>query len=180
MTDMQSSEQRPPDAIGRMLAKLCNIFAAAGGVVLIAITIMSASSIMGRALFSKPITGDFELVQLACAVCVAAFLPYAQQQRSNIIVDFFTVNASQKTRGRLDALGAVAVALVTGLVGWRTAVGATVVYANGETSMLMGVPIWISYAMMAPGFVLTSAVSLHAAWEYWGESNAGVEGGNNE
>ena len=131
---------------------------------------MSASSIVGRTLFSKPITGDFELVQLACAVCVAAFLPYAQLQHSNIIVDFFTVNASHKTRARLDAFGAVLMALVTALVGWRTAVGATVVYANGETSMLMGVPIWISYAMMAPGFMLTAVVSLHAAWEYWRDS----------
>lgn len=177
MSESQSAEPRPPDAIGRVLAKLCNIFAAAGGVVLVAITIMSASSILGRALFSKPITGDFELVQLACAVCVAAFLPYAQQQRSNIIVDFFTVNASRKIRGRLDAFGALAVALVTGLVGWRTAVGATVVYANGETSMLMGVPIWISYAMMAPGFMLTCVVALHAAWEYWRDSG---EGGDDE
>jgi TRAP-type C4-dicarboxylate transport system permease small subunit len=171
MTETQSAAPRPTDKVGRVLAKLCHIFAAVGGVVLIAITIMSASSILGRALFSKPITGDFELVQLACAVCVAAFLPYAQQQRSNIIVDFFTVNASNQIRGRLDAFGALVVAAVTGLVGWRTAVGATVVYANGETSMLMGVPIWISYAMMAPGFMLTAVVSLHAAWEYWRDSN---------
>jgi TRAP-type C4-dicarboxylate transport system permease small subunit len=149
---------------------LCHVFAGAGGVVLVGITIMSALSITGRTLFSKPITGDFELVQLACAVCVAAFLPYAQLQRSNIIVDFFTVNASKKTRSRLDAFGALMVGLVTGLVGWRTAVGATVVYANGETSMLMGVPIWISYAMMAPGFMLTALVSVHAAWEHWRDS----------
>jgi TRAP-type C4-dicarboxylate transport system permease small subunit len=137
---------------------------------------MSALSITGRTLFSKPITGDFELVQLACAVCVAAFLPYAQLQRANIIVDFFTVNASRRTRGRLDAFGAVLMALVTGLVGWRTAVGAAVVYANGETSMLMGVPIWISYAMMAPGFMLTAVVSLHAAFEYWRDSAEDVAG----
>lgn len=167
---MNTSGQKPLSAFGRILSQLCHIFAAAGGVVLIGITIMSALSITGRTLFSKPITGDFELVQLACAVCVAAFLPYAQLQRSNIIVDFFTVNASHKTRARLDAFGAVLMALVTGLVGWRTAVGATVVYTNGETSMLMGVPIWISYAMMAPGFMLTAVVSLYAALEYWRDS----------
>ena len=167
---MRIAGQRTPGAFGRVLSKLCHVFAGAGGVVLIGITVMSALSITGRTLFSKPITGDFELVQLACAVCVAAFLPYAQLQRSNIIVDFFTINASRKTRGRLDAFGALLVGLVTGLVGWRTAVGATVVYANGETSMLMGVPIWISYAMMAPGFMLTALVSVHAAWEYWCDS----------
>ena len=170
MSEPQTSGPRPPGAFGRILSTLCHVFAGAGGVVLIAITIMSALSITGRTLFSKPITGDFELVQLACAVCVAAFLPYAQLQRSNIIVDFFTINASRKTRGRLDAFGALLVGLVTGLVGWRTAVGATVVYANGETTMLMGVPIWISYAMMAPGFMLTALVSVHAAWEYWRDS----------
>ena len=173
MSETQSAAAGAGDPVGRVLAKLCGGFAAAGGVVLIGITIMSALSITGRALFSKPITGDFELVQLAVAVCVAAFLPYAQLQRANIIVDFFTVNASVKVRARLDAIGALLMGLVTGLVGWRTAVGATVVYANGETSMLMGVPIWISYAMMSPGFLLTAAVSVHAAWEYWRESNAG-------
>lgn len=171
MTETQSSAAKPPGAFGRILAQLCHVFAAAGGVVLIGITIMSALSITGRTLFSKPITGDFELVQLACAVCVAAFLPYAQLQRANIIVDFFTVRASRKTRARLDAIGALLMAAVTGLVGWRTAVGATVVYANGETSMLMGVPIWISYAMMSPGFMLTAVVAVHAAWGYWRESN---------
>jgi TRAP-type C4-dicarboxylate transport system permease small subunit len=176
MTEKQATEKNTPGAFGRILSRLCHIFAGAGGVVLIGITIMSALSIAGRTLFSKPITGDFELVQLACAVCVAAFLPYAQLQRSNIIVDFFTVNASHKTRARLDAFGAVLMALVTGLVGWRTAVGATVVYANGETSMLMGVPIWISYAMMAPGFMLTAVVSLHAAFEYWRDSAEDVAG----
>jgi TRAP-type C4-dicarboxylate transport system permease small subunit len=174
MSGAQPDAARPADPVGRVLTQLCHAFAAAGGVVLIAITIMSTLSIAGRALFSKPITGDFELVQLACAVCVAAFLPYAQLQRANIIVDFFTASAGPKVRGRLDAIGALLMALVTGLVGWRTAVGATVVYANGETSMLMGVPIWISYAMMAPGFLLTAAVSLHAAWEYWREGSKGA------
>lgn len=47
MTETQSAASQPPDAVGRVLAKLCHIFAAAGGVVLIAITIMSASSILG-------------------------------------------------------------------------------------------------------------------------------------
>ena len=116
MTETHAAEPRPPDAIGRVLEKLCHVFAAAGGVVLIGITIMSALSILGRALLSKPITGDFELVQLACAVCVAAFLPYAQQQRANIIVDFFTANASPKIQARLDAIGALLVGVVTGLV----------------------------------------------------------------
>jgi TRAP-type C4-dicarboxylate transport system permease small subunit len=174
MSDAQSGAAPPLGPVGRVLTQLCHVFAAAGGVVLIAITVMSALSICGRALLGKPITGDFELVQLACAVCVAAFLPYAQLQRANIIVDFFTANASRKVRGRLDAIGALLVALVTGLVGWRTAVGATVVYTNGETSMLMGVPIWLSYAMMAPGFMLTAAVSVYAAWEHWRDGDEGT------
>jgi TRAP-type C4-dicarboxylate transport system permease small subunit len=154
-----------PGLIGRTLYRCCLASAALGGAALIGIALMTVTSVIGRTLFSRPIPGDYELVQLSCAVCVAAFLPYCQWQRANIIVDFFTTRASRKLRNRLDALGAVLVALATFIVGWRTGAGALAVKASGETSMLMGVPVWISYALIAPGLILTSMVALYTAWQ---------------
>lgn len=148
---------------GRALDWTCRASAILGGVALVAITLMTLTSVIGRAVFSKPILGDFELVQLACAVCVASFLPYCQWKRGNIIVDFFTTRTSARTQAWLDALGALLVAVVTALAGWRTGVGALAVKAGGETSMLMGVPIWISYAFITPGLLLTAVVALYTA-----------------
>lgn len=158
------------DPVGRALFFLCKVSAAIGGIALVGIALMTLWSVLARSLLSKPIMGDFELVQLSVAVCVAAFLPYCQWQRANIIVDFFTANASRRTKGWLDALGAVLLAIACAFAGWRTGVGALAIKAAGETSMLMGVPVWISYAFIAPGLGLTSLVGFYTAWQYVQES----------
>lgn len=137
--------------------------ALAGGAMLSALTLMSVASIGGR-MIERPIQGDFELVQLGCAVAIAFFLPYCQLSRGNIIVDFFTVRAARRTRRLLDALGAVLLAAVVALVAWRTGAGAAAIKASGEVSMIMGVPVWYAYALMTPAFALTALAGLYTAW----------------
>jgi TRAP-type C4-dicarboxylate transport system permease small subunit len=159
-----SATIRRPGALARLLRALCQASAVLGGIILIGIALMTVSSVLGRVLLSHPIQGDVELVQLSCAVALAAFMPYTQWQGGNIIVDFFTAGASKSTQHRLDALGALLLGLVAALVCWRTAVGSMAAYANEETSMLMGVPIWIPYLLMTPGLLLTAVVSLFIAW----------------
>jgi TRAP-type C4-dicarboxylate transport system permease small subunit len=159
-----SATIRRPGALARVLRALCQASAVIGGVILIGIALMTLGSVLGRVLFSHPIQGDVELVQLSCAVALAAFLPYTQWQGGNIIVDFFTAKASRKTQSRLDALGALLLGLVAALVCWRTAVGSQAAYDNQETSMLMSIPIWIPYLLMTPGLLLTAVVALFIAW----------------
>ncbi|MGH7311303.1 MAG: TRAP transporter small permease, partial [Candidatus Rokuibacteriota bacterium] len=77
----------------RALDVLARAFALAGGAVLVLITGMAVASIVGRAVLGTPVPGDFELVQVGCGAAIAAFLPYCQLRRGNIIVDFFTVRA---------------------------------------------------------------------------------------
>ena len=140
-------------------------FAFAGGAVLVAMLGMSVSSIAGRAIFNSPIPGDFELVQLACAVSIAAFLPWCQLRRGNIIVDFFTTGLPRRAQSVLDALGALLLAAVMALVAWRAGLGAEAVYASGERAMISRVPQWIGYAAIVPSLALTSLVALYTAWE---------------
>jgi TRAP-type C4-dicarboxylate transport system permease small subunit len=150
--------------VGGALGALCRVSAMIGGVVLIGMALMTLASVIGRVLWSSPIQGDVEMVQLACAVGIACFLPYTQWQGGNIIVDFFTTWASAQTQRRLDALGALMVGAVVGLICWRTVAGGMAAYAYEETSMLMAIPIWIPYALMTPGLLLTALVSCYIAW----------------
>jgi TRAP-type C4-dicarboxylate transport system permease small subunit len=172
---MAETEDTPLDPVGRVLHWACKISAAIGGTALIGIALMTLSSVIGRSVFSTPIQGDFELVQLACAVCVAAFLPYCQWQKANIIVDFFTTKLSLRAQTRLDGVGALLLGIAVGLAGWRTCVGAISVKGSGETSMLMGFPIWIAYACMVPGLVLTSLVALYMSWRLFTGRDSAAE-----
>lgn len=157
----------PQDVFGRVVDRLARLFAVCGGALVTAITLMAVFSIVGRAAFDKPIPGDFELVQVACAVAVAAFLPHCQMRRGHIIVDFFTTRLGQAAQSRLDALGALLFAVVMFLVAWRTGVGAQAAKSAGETTMIMGFPIWIAYLGMAPSFAVAGLAGLHGAWASW-------------
>jgi TRAP-type C4-dicarboxylate transport system permease small subunit len=153
----------PQDRIGRALYRACSGLALLGGLVLLAMTLMSVVSIIGRRCCSAPLTGDFELVQIGCAIAVAAFLPYCQMRRGHVIVDFFTMKASRRTLAMLDAIGALALALAAALVTWRLSAGARSIYESQESSMLLGVPIWYAYVPMALSFALLTLAGLYVA-----------------
>ena len=58
------------------IEKLAALSALAGGAILTAITLMAVASIVMRSLGFQPIQGDFELVQVALADCIALMLPW--------------------------------------------------------------------------------------------------------
>lgn len=153
--------------LGRAIERLCEWVAFAGGLALVGIALMSAVSIIGRAVLNTPIQGDYELVQTGCAIFVACTLPIAQMRYANIIVDFFTTGASETTRARLDAIGALVLGCVMGIVAWRTGVGLVDIRASGQTSTILGVPTWYTYAAMMPGLVLASVAGWYCAFEQW-------------
>jgi len=172
----QVSDPNRRGPLSRAVHLLAAVSALLAGLVLTAIAVMSVASIVPRALGLDPIQGDFELVQVALAVCIALFLPWCQLQGGNITVDFFTVRLRRSRQKKLDALGALLFACVISLVAWRTGANAISLKAAGETTMLLGFPLWISYAAMTPGLVLTAIAALYSATAAWIESGRDTGG----
>ena len=160
----------PPAGRPSLIEKLAAVSAFAGGAILTAITLMAVASIVMRSLGFQPVQGDFELVQVALAGCIALMLPWCQLQGGNLTVDFFTVRLPKTMQRRLDALGAVLFALVMMLVTWRTCAGAISVKASNESTMILGFPLWIGYAAMIPGLLLAGFAALQMARTAWKES----------
>lgn len=143
-----------------ILRRLAVLFAIVGCLSACAVALLTVTSVSGRALVSQPIPGDVELTQFGIALCIALCLPWAQLHGSNIIVDFFTQRAGERTLRRLDAFGALLLALMTGVLAWRTAAGAVSVRDSFETTMILDLPMWVTYAVLAPGFALTALIAL--------------------
>jgi TRAP-type C4-dicarboxylate transport system permease small subunit len=159
------TDESVPARSRRAIERPCEWLALAGGAVLTGIALMSAVSIVGRALLARPIQGDYEIVQIGCAVFVACCLPLAQMRYANIIVDFFTTRASARTQATLDALGALILALVMSLVAWRTAVGTLDIWRSGQTTTILGIPTWYTYVGMLPGLILSAIAGYYCAIE---------------
>lgn len=166
-------KREPADPVGRLLYALSRLFAYAGGLVLVALTIVSLVSIAGRALFSAPLPGDYELVQVGIAVSVSAFLPLTQMRGGHVIVDFFTANARPTLRGGLDALGAALIALCAAVIAWRLAAGAISLEQANDQTTILALPTWIPVAIMVPCFALFAAAGAYTAWRHWAARGRG-------
>ncbi len=157
---------------GRVLERVAQGFALAGGVMLLAVTALTVTSVVGRSVFNRPVLGDFELVEIGVAVAVFAFLPYCQLCRGNVVVDFFAQRAGARARARAwaDAAHSLIYALIAALFAWRLALGGVELRAWGETSMILGVPIWWGFVPMAASMAVLAVVCLSTLLRSLGEA----------
>ncbi len=138
----------------RLLDALATTLALVGGALLVAVSVATVVSVAGRWVAGQPITGDIELVQLAVAAAIALFLPYCQLHRSHLVVDFFTARSSGPVQRRLDAAGSMLAGAVFFVLAWRAGVAVSDMRSASETTMVLGIPLWIPYAAMVPGLAL--------------------------
>ncbi len=147
--------------VGRLLLMLSKYLAIAGGLVFVGLVVMSIVSIVGRKLFSWPVPGDVEVLQMCAAFAAASFFAHCHLVNGDVKVDFFTHNMAPRKIARLDAFGSLLVGLFGALIAWRTAVGALAIKEVGETSAILGWPVWVAQALMVPGFALLAAAGFY-------------------
>jgi len=158
----------------RILDVLAKASAIAAGLLLVAITGMTCASLIGRNTTGWTIVGDFELTGFAAGAAIALFLPICQLRRGNIIVDFFTMRASERTRAALDRVGAALLALAMGLLAWRSTLGGLDAWRTQSESMLLGFPEWVVYCGLVPPLWLTALIAAVQALRGFDGADAAV------
>jgi TRAP-type C4-dicarboxylate transport system permease small subunit len=148
---------------GTKLLSLCRTLAIAGGLVFVGLVAMELVSIVGRKLFSWTVPGDVEILQMCAAFASATFFAYCHMVNGDVKVDFFTHNLAPAKVALLDALGSLLVGAFGAVLTWRTAVGAWSLKEVGETSAILGFPVWIAQGLMIPGFALLAVAGFFMA-----------------
>lgn len=154
---------------GRLLFATAKWFAIAGGVIFTGLVIMSIVSIVGRKLFSAPVPGDVEVLQMLAAFASASFFAYCHLMSGDVKVDFFTAKIASGKRHFLDAVGSLLVGLVGALIAWRSWVGAMSLREAGESSAILEVPVWIAQVLMVPSFVLLALAGFYMCARCWAQ-----------
>jgi TRAP-type C4-dicarboxylate transport system permease small subunit len=160
--------------------------AALGGVVLVALILMTCLSVLGRelgAFFQSDVLrshapalagwlsglgigavyGDFELVEAGVAFCIFAFLPLCHLTGAHATVNILAERFSGKAQRLLAALIAVLFAAVMVAVAVQLWGGMQSKLRSGTTSALIEFPIWWAYAACMAGAVLAAAVAVFLA-----------------
>ncbi len=159
---LNDEESDGPDRpLRRSLERLSQILALAGGAVFLALVAMSIVSIVGRKLFSAPIQGDVELLQMGAAIGAAAFLPYCEIRDRHIKVEVLSGWMPAGIRMWLDIVAHLALAVMALMLTWRTGLQTLDIRASGEVSTLLSVPIWIPVALLVPSFALLTVNAVY-------------------
>lgn len=156
-----SPTPRPTGPIGKSIEWVCSAGAIIAGLLFCIEMVMSVASVIGRAAFSMPVPGDFELVQMFSAMGVALCLPYCQLKKGHVFVDFFTLWAPSGLKRVLDAAAALLLAVISFLLAWRTWEGMLEMREYGEASMVIALPVWWGYIPVMPAFVLLGVAALY-------------------
>ncbi|WP_119166100.1 TRAP transporter small permease [Algihabitans albus] len=152
--------------IERLIHRAALSLALAGGGALLAMTGLTVVSVTGRGLIALglgPVPGDYELVEMAAAFAIFSFLPWCQLQRGHVTVDLFMAPLGRRVNLAADLIGNLLLTAAAGVIAWRLWLGLQDRLSFGETSFILGIPLWIGYVFAALGAALFVVVSAYTA-----------------
>ncbi len=165
-----------------LIARLAQIMALLGGLILCLLVLMICVSVAGRGLGDAahsgmigvlgawlldlgvgPILGDFELVEAGMAFAIFSFLPLTQLRGAHARVDVFTSGMGPRVNNALATFWSVMMAVIIVLITWRLFVGMQDKIRYNETTYLIQFPIWWAYAASFAAAIASSIVSIYCA-----------------
>jgi len=163
MTEFDSQTVQPEDIVGRALNRVAYWSAILGGLIMSGLAIMVVVSVSGRYTLSMPIFGDFEMMAFGTAIATFLFLPYCQMQRGNVIVDLFLSWAPARVQGVCDLAGSLLLALISGMISWRMAIGLEDMIHYNEVTYILAIPLWWAFPFCVYGSGLLTLCALYTA-----------------
>lgn len=170
----------------RLIYFLARFTAVIGGLVLMALVLMTTASIIGRTVnkmlhspfFQEKLTGlsqglidmgigeingNYELLEAGVAFAIFSFLSICQYYGAHATVDVFTSFLPARVNRWIMAFWEVVLAAVIVLIIWRLYEGMQRYLGNGETTLFLQFPVWWAYAASFASGVIASVVSVYCA-----------------
>jgi len=172
--------------IHSLLQFCAKAMAVIGGVVLVALIVMTCLSILGRAANTMlhgwldsdvwgdgaqwlidsgigAIRGDFELVEAGMAFCIFAFLPWCQISGGHAVVEIVTNRLPIPANRVLVFLSEALFATVLVVITLQLELGFERKLRSGQTTQLLQMPIWWAYGASLVGAALAALMSIYVA-----------------
>jgi TRAP-type C4-dicarboxylate transport system permease small subunit len=138
-----------------------------GGIVLVALVVMTGTSAILNLLFNKPFPGDFEIVKHGVAIAAFAFLPYCQLHHANVTVDIFTERTSQHSKSLMILLASVIAAVTAAVLFRQMWLGMLDYIQYGEAMVSVPIKLWTAFPPALVSLVLLFVAALITAAESW-------------
>jgi TRAP-type C4-dicarboxylate transport system permease small subunit len=149
------------------LARAVEAWAVLGGLLLLAVVLMTAWSATSGVVFARPLPGDVELTEMLVAIAVFMFLPWCQLTGANVSADIFTARAGPRAIAAFSMLSAILALAFSALLARQMYLGLLDYREYIETTTILRIPIWYAYVPAIASLallVVASAASTREAW----------------
>ena len=155
----KSIKKKSATPITTLIRKLSGGAAIIGGFVLMLLVCLTATSVLGRTLFSAPLNGDFEIVKMGCAIAVFYFLPWTQLSGGHLAVRLEMIPAA--FRPWPDAAGNLLFLVFAILLFLYIPRGGLALRAYGEETVVLAIPVWWAHVAVTPALIILLLVGIH-------------------
>lgn len=170
--------------VGRIMEFASRWMAYSGGAILVTIALTTVVSIIGRTLSGfglSPVKGDYEIVEMGCAVAVFAFMPWCQLKRGHVTVDIFISKLSDRMQAILGLIGDLFLTGAAFIILWRLWLGFGEKFPFGsdavrnifgmgskpffaESTYELEIPLWIPFGFCLIGAAFFLIVAAYSVW----------------
>lgn len=157
MTDRTENGRAGPIGLAR---RVIEFWALAGGLLLLAVVLMTTWSVTASFILGAPVPGDFEMTEIGVAIAAFAFLPYCQMTGANVSADIFTAKMGRAGVAFLALMSSVIALLFSLILLWRMEAGLRDYMEYVEVTAILGFPIWIAYIPILASLVLLATASI--------------------
>jgi TRAP-type C4-dicarboxylate transport system permease small subunit len=130
------------------------LWALAGGLILVALAVMTAASAVSNLVANRPFAPDYELMKHFVAVAVFTFLPWCQLVGGNVSVDIFTERMGAKAKAAMAMLAAVLAAGFAVLLLVQMYDGMLGYLKYPEETPVLRLPLWTAFPPILLSLVL--------------------------
>jgi TRAP-type transport system small permease protein len=136
------------------------IFAAVAALFLAAMVLLTVADVVLRALFSYPLRGMLELIELGLACAVFLGLPAVFLRRGHLVVDVIDQLAPPSLVRVLDLVGALVSFGVLAVMAWQMLPVARAMYEFGDVTSDLSIPKIYYWIPVLLGVVASAAATL--------------------
>lgn len=141
------------------IRRLSRSVATLGLAVLVVLSVVMMADIAGRELFSAPIQGFSDIADLIVIIAAAACFPASLANNQHVAVRFAGLS-HWRVREGLDLLGHTIMFAVFVVIAYQLVRYSADVYATGQTTWLLYIPVWPVWFLVTALFILCVPVQL--------------------
>jgi len=150
-----------------LLRGIIRAWALTGGLIILALVLITAASALSNLLFNVPFSGEYELAKHFVGIAIFTFLPYCQLTGANVTVDIFTQGFGPRAKGAMALLSSLLAAALAVLLLRQMSLGFGDYIRYPEETAALHIRLWTAFPPILVSLALLLVASLLTAQEAW-------------